>query len=571
MAAVRADDPAGAASAAAMTPPQTATPSSPLASRTLSPGFAIGLALLVLLGGLSILGVSWLPSSPAAQALPAWSVAVFAALFVAAQLLPILPSPITSVNSSAAVLTALLLVGGAPAAVDVVALGQLVTGLKVAHGNWRRGGPAALRQRLPGNLADYINNVVIKCVAVACAGVLLTLIPGVPWDGVTRPWPSVVCVGPVAALVTVYTVLDDLTMCFWLGISGPAAITRRVAAGLRGALPWQLAMAFLGLLGALLYTSGFEWTVGLFAFVFGLQRAYRQHTRLQQASDEASGTLRKAVQAIAGERAPDGAGTPPQRAIEPDGSNLVLYSRLVAEQLDRDREMLLFKDEFMSIVSHELRTPLTVLSGTVDVMIIKRVRHDPDDPLLPELRRLKAQTNQLTAILDVVLDQARHKADVFTVTPVELDLVAVVRLAVDGFSTMMQAHPIELSAPGSLILAADAPRLAQVLNNLLSNACKYSPVGAPVRVTVTQDDQQAVIAVSDQGIGIPADEQVHVFARFQRASNVGRAPGLGAGLYVSQAIVERHGGHIWLESAVGQGSTFYVALPLRQQDCPPDP
>jgi signal transduction histidine kinase len=117
-----------------------------------------------------------------------------------------------------------------------------------------------------------------------------------------------------------------------------------------------------------------------------------------------------------------------------------------------------------------------------------------------------------------------------------------------------------------VVLMGDAQRLEQVLENLLSNAVKYSPGGGPVRVRVSSSDHEAVIEVSDAGIGIPAAAHEQVFAPFYRAANVGaQVSGFGIGLYVVAEIVRRHAGQITVASQEGLGSTFRVSLPLPAQ------
>ena len=110
----------------------------------------------------------------------------------------------------------------------------------------------------------------------------------------------------------------------------------------------------------------------------------------------------------------------------------------------------------------------------------------------------------------------------------------------------------------------DPRRIGQVLENLVENAVKYSPEDSEVRLAISERDGQALIDVTDQGIGIPASDLPQIFERFHRAANVDdrRFAGMGLGLFICKGIVEQHGGRIWVESRMGAGSTFHVALPL---------
>jgi len=132
---------------------------------------------------------------------------------------------------------------------------------------------------------------------------------------------------------------------------------------------------------------------------------------------------------------------------------------------------------------------------------------------------------------------------------------------------------MEVTTPGDpIVVDGDAERLEQVLHNLLSNALKYSPQGGTVRVVVTQTATEASVAVTDEGIGIPADAQARLFAPFYRAANVsGQASGFGLGLHIVREIVERHGGRIAVDSTEGVGSTFRVVLPLHTTETAQEP
>ncbi len=123
-----------------------------------------------------------------------------------------------------------------------------------------------------------------------------------------------------------------------------------------------------------------------------------------------------------------------------------------------------------------------------------------------------------------------------------------------------------------LVAQVDPERMEQVLGNLLSNAIKYSPEGGPIQVRLREavESQTAHLSVQDRGIGIPARQQPRIFGRFERADN-SRPYGIngtGLGLYLCRALVEQHGGHIWFESVEGEGSTFFITLPLPSEAAP---
>ena len=131
--------------------------------------------------------------------------------------------------------------------------------------------------------------------------------------------------------------------------------------------------------------------------------------------------------------------------------------------------------------------------------------------------------------------------------------------------TTERHHLSLLTSLEYLVADVDPRRIEQVLSNLIGNAIKYSPTGGPIEVTVREEAEtkMAILSIRDAGIGIPVQQQARIFGRFERADNA-RAYGIGGtglGLYLCRELVERHGGRIWFESAEGQGSTFFIALP----------
>jgi signal transduction histidine kinase len=143
-----------------------------------------------------------------------------------------------------------------------------------------------------------------------------------------------------------------------------------------------------------------------------------------------------------------------------------------------------------------------------------------------------------------------------------VNLVDVVTRSIDQTTTLAERARIQVDAATPILVVVDAARMVRVVGNLLTNACKYSAPDGPVRVRVARADGQAVIAVTDQGVGIDADELPHVFAKHYRARTAGTTPGTGLGLYSSRLIVDAHGGRLWAQSTVGVGSTFGVSLPI---------
>ncbi|MBN1206762.1 MAG: PAS domain S-box protein [Myxococcaceae bacterium] len=231
------------------------------------------------------------------------------------------------------------------------------------------------------------------------------------------------------------------------------------------------------------------------------------------------------------------------------------------------QEAVRVRDDFLTIASHELKTPLTPLSLRLANLERRLERGEAVDP--SALRHARQHLLRLTALINDLLDASRIEAGglALRTQPTRLDVLIehVIRVT-EGTSDAQ--HRITFHPPSApLQVLGDPYRLEQVIANLLENALKYSPGGGAIDVSLEPRGDVALLAVRDPGIGIPTDQLEHLFERYFRARNVSTHSygGLGLGLYICRDIVERHGGRIWVESAVGHGSTFYVALPTLQE------
>ncbi|HEX8983554.1 MAG TPA: ATP-binding protein [Ktedonobacterales bacterium] len=239
------------------------------------------------------------------------------------------------------------------------------------------------------------------------------------------------------------------------------------------------------------------------------------------------------------------------------------------------------KDEFVALAAHELRTPIAVASGYAQMLLRPTPSYDqtpPETPLAPwqdeALGDIDSALKRLTALTDDLLDVTRLQAGRLLLSKEPHDLVALASRLCKRMQTTTTQHVIRLEAHARhLIVEIDVRRIEQVFHNLLSNAIKYSPLGGEIAIAMRKvgpdpahgiERPSAEITIQDHGMGIPADQQAMIFERFVRARNAQERgiDGTGLGLYLCKEILAAHDGHIWFESAEGQGTTFHVLLPL---------
>jgi two-component system sensor histidine kinase KdpD len=241
--------------------------------------------------------------------------------------------------------------------------------------------------------------------------------------------------------------------------------------------------------------------------------------------------------------------------------------RLVEEAAEIEilRELDRLRSELIANVSHELRTPLGLIKVFSTILLSEDV--DLDSETQREcLQDIDEETDRLEAIVDNLLDLSRLRDERLRLDKHPTDLGQLARGVVESMEVQLTHHRLVLDFPAAPLMATvDPGRIAQVLRNLLDNAVKYSPEGGPITVQGrAEDEQQILVGVSDEGIGIPAQELEKVFERFHRVENAvtQRVRGAGLGLAVCRGIVAAHDGHIWAESTLGVGSTFYFTLPV---------
>ncbi|GAB4440709.1 MAG: hypothetical protein OHK0015_37080 [Chloroflexi bacterium OHK40] len=245
---------------------------------------------------------------------------------------------------------------------------------------------------------------------------------------------------------------------------------------------------------------------------------------------------------------------------EPLGSVVVYHDLTREEAADR------LKSELVATVSHELRTPMTSIRGYVDMLLLGTFGEVGEGHREP-LRVIKNNVVRLVQLIEELLDLSRVESGEQPLRREQVDVAEVLRDVAAVLAGQFRERQIELhlDLPAGLPCASgDRQRLAQIAVNLLGNACKYTPPGGQVAVSLRNGGGELRVDVRDSGVGIPEEAQAHIFTPFYRADNALRDEigGTGLGLSITRKLVELHGGRIWFESRLNEGSTFSFTLPV---------
>jgi PAS domain S-box-containing protein len=238
----------------------------------------------------------------------------------------------------------------------------------------------------------------------------------------------------------------------------------------------------------------------------------------------------------------------------------------VFRDVTRERAIDRMKTEFIALVSHELRTPLTSIKGFIELLLSGKA-----DDLTENQRRFLVivhdNSERLVVLINDLLDVSRIESGNLDLKFGVLDFGAVVHAVVTSLQPLIDSkqHLVELDLPEALPLVwGDKDRVAQILTNLMSNACKYTPTGGRISLSVRVDADRMRVSVVDSGVGMTTEEQGHLFTRFFRAENplAEDTSGTGLGLNIARSLVQKHGGDINVVTAPGEGSTFEFTLPI---------
>ncbi|HHM21527.1 MAG TPA: HAMP domain-containing histidine kinase, partial [Bacteroidetes bacterium] len=232
------------------------------------------------------------------------------------------------------------------------------------------------------------------------------------------------------------------------------------------------------------------------------------------------------------------------------------------ELLEKEKELNELKSRFVSMASHEFRTPLsTILSSVELVEAYHKTEHQPNRE--KHIARIKKSVNHLTSILNDFLSLSRLEEGYVQIQPDTFSLDAFCEDVFEQFRDQLRPgqHFVHHGTT-DVEITTDKKCLQHILINLLSNASKYSGNNAPIHCTTRVENNRLHLTIRDEGMGIPEQDQKHLFTRFFRAHNVENIKGTGLGLYIVRRYVKLLKGEIRFESEVGRGTVFYVEIPL---------
>ena len=239
----------------------------------------------------------------------------------------------------------------------------------------------------------------------------------------------------------------------------------------------------------------------------------------------------------------------------------------VREALEREREasarlreMDQMKSDFVTVVAHDLGGPVGVIQNMLHLLETSWSELSDGDKL-DYVSRMSSRANALSGLVNDLFDLARIEAGQLQVEVAPVDLAPVLSKVAADASLAQPGRRIVVDAPGPVVAMADERRTWQVLENLLSNALKFSPPDELVELRLEQLGGEVVVSVIDLGLGIPPDQEHVLFTRFGRLDQSASTPGTGMGLFIAKSLVDAQGGRLWVESAPGAGSTFRFTLP----------
>lgn len=246
-------------------------------------------------------------------------------------------------------------------------------------------------------------------------------------------------------------------------------------------------------------------------------------------------------------------------------SQTIIGVAVTMEDVTFERDVEKMRETFTSMVVHELRAPLTSIKGASQMLISGKLQKPDNDKML---HIIYDSTERMLSDIGDILDMSKLEAGKFTLNKTVANINELVKDKALAFSFIAQTRKITITTNLSNTIPAslfDSQRIGQVLNNLFSNALKFTPDGGLITATTTAQDGQITVSVHDNGVGVPPEKMALLFSKYgQLAGAIRHEGGTGLGLYISKGIVESHNGKIWLDSKPGEGTTVSFSFPLEE-------
>jgi signal transduction histidine kinase len=228
-----------------------------------------------------------------------------------------------------------------------------------------------------------------------------------------------------------------------------------------------------------------------------------------------------------------------------------------------------FKNEILGTVAHDLKNPLGVILGRTEMLTELISTTSTKESLTAQVEHIRDATKRLTSMVDHLISDAMADAFDITIRREPVDIAALVSEVAEANqpSAASKRQTIAVSAPPNIVTMCDADRIREAIDNLVSNAIKYSPISGKITVLVSHEQNNTIIRVADEGAGLSPEDLGRLFGRFQRlsAKPTGGESSTGLGLSIVKRIIDMHGGQVTAESVgPGQGSTFTVMLPASE-------
>lgn len=235
---------------------------------------------------------------------------------------------------------------------------------------------------------------------------------------------------------------------------------------------------------------------------------------------------------------------------------------IAIEDITDKKEIDRRKDDFLSIASHELKTPLTTIKGFVQ-LLERMIPENSPEKFVTTLGKVSVYVDRLNNLISELLDTSKIQSGNIEIHNEPFDIDRLVKDTVDNLALATPAYNISISSNTKATILGDELQISQVINNLVSNAIKYSPGKNKIDVYCNRVGSFVKVSVTDYGMGISQQDQTKIFERFFRARDIQKKfPGMGIGLYICHEIIAKHNGTLWVESEIGSGSTFNFTLPI---------